>query len=168
MKRVALLLLSSSMLFVAACGKKEAGAEAAPAADRPANQPKVFQNYTTHLDLWEHAHLAEIDHHGLYVELGTPARHKFTYGEWRSGWGKDGVAGADCFSYAGSEPARIYFRAEKSEPLTLRVRLKPVGTSVVTVYMNGEALPATRLSGSEFKDYDIAVPAERVKRAKIA
>src|SRR5690606_34984894 len=45
---------------------------------------------------------------------------------------------------------------------TLRMRIKPIGTGVVTAYMNGEALPAVRLSGSEFKDYDVAVPAERV------
>ena len=41
--------------------------------------------------------------------------------------------------------------------------MKPVGTGVVTVYLNGEALPATRFAGSDFKDYDVAVPAERVE-----
>jgi choline-sulfatase len=163
MKRGVLLLLISVVCGVAACGKKsEAGAEA-PAGDRPADQPVAFRDYATHLDLWEHAHLAEIDHHGLYIEFGTPARQKYTYGDWRSGWGKDGSANADRFTYATADASRVYFRAEKSEALTLRLRLKPVGTGVVTVYLNGEALPATRLSGNDFKDYDVAVPAERVQ-----
>lgn len=164
MKRVVLLLLISAFCGLTACEKKtDAAAEATAAGDRPADQPNVFKDYTTHLDLWEHAHLAEVHHRGLYIEFGTPARQKFTYGDWRSGWGKDGSANVDRFTYASAEPSRVYFRAEKSEALTLRVRLKPVGTGVVTAYLNGEALPATRLSGNEFKDYDIAVPAERVQ-----
>ncbi len=164
MKRVVWLLFISTFLCIAACGKKsEAGAETNAPADRPDDQPKAFRDYGTHFDLWEHAHLAEVDHHGLYIEFGTPARQKYTYGDWRSGWGKDGVAGADRFTNATADATRVYFRAEKSEPLTLRVRLKPVGTGVVTAYLNGEALPATRLSGNEFKDYDVAIPAERVQ-----
>ena len=73
------------------------------------------------------------------------------------------MANADRFTNATADASRVYFRADKSEPLTLRLRLKPVGTAVVTAYLNGEALPATRLSGNEFKDYDVAIPAERVQ-----
>ena len=164
MKRVVLLLLISAFCCLMACGKKsEAGAEANAQGDRPADQPHAFRDYTTHLDLWEHAHLAEINHHGLYIEFGTPARQKYTYGDWRSGWGKDGAASADRFTNATAEASRVYFRADKSEALTLRMRLKPVGTAVVTAYLNGEALPATRLSGSEVKDYDVSIPVERVQ-----
>lgn len=157
------LLLACSCSLVA-CNKKDAASTESQTAalDRPADQPKVFANYATHFDLWEHAHLAEVDHQGLYIEFGGPTRHKYTYGDWRSGFGKDGATGADTFTFANADASRVYFHADKQEPLTLRLRMKPLGTGVVTVYLNGEALPATRFAGSDLKDYDVAVPAERV------
>jgi choline-sulfatase len=164
MLRIGVLILVCSCVL-AGCKKKDATqgeAQTAQALDRPADQPNIFQNFATHFDLWEHAHLAEIDHHGLYIEFGTPARHKFTYGDWRSGFGKDGASGADPFTIANADTSRIYFQLEKPEALTLRLRMKPIGTGVVTAYINNEPLPATRFSGTTFKDYDVAVPIERV------
>lgn len=160
-----LLMFVSCICTTVACGKKtDPSATPAAKAEGPAApaEPKALADHAVHFDLWEHAHLAEIDHHGLYIELGTPARHKFTYGDWRSGWGKEGATSADRFSYAVGDSSRIYFRAAKSEPLTLRLRLKPVGTGVVTAYVNNTPMPATKIAGSELKDYDVAVPAERV------
>jgi choline-sulfatase len=161
---VGLLLICS--IGCIACKKKDGasgeGASQAALSDRPADQPKVFESFATHLDLWEHAHLAEIDHHGLYIEFGGPSRHKYTFGDWRSGFGKDSAVGADAFTHANADASRVYFNVDKPEALTLRLRMKPLGTGLVTVYFNGEALPATRFSGSDFKDYDVAVPAERV------
>jgi arylsulfatase A-like enzyme len=165
MKRAMWLALISMGLLVG-CGSKKStasGEQAAAAADRPADQPKAFANYQTHFDLWEHAHLAEVDHQGLYVELGTPARDKYTYGDWRSGWGKDGSAGSETFTYANADASRLYFAVDKPQALTIRMRVKPIGTGVVTLYMNGEALPSVRFSGNDFKDYDVSVPAERVQ-----
>ncbi len=170
MKRAMRLALSvsiavMSIVTLSGCDKKSSPTSEAqePLSDRPADQPKAFANHVTHLDLWELAHLAEIDHHGLYIELGTPARAKYTYGDWRSGWGKDGATGIDVFSYANADASRLYFSVAKSEALTIRLRMKPIGTGVVTVYFNGEPLPAVRFAGNEFKDYDVAVPAERVQ-----
>src|SRR3954471_17096008 len=122
MKRAAWLVILACLVgptFVTslmACSKKEPEASAAQvgSGDRPADQPKAFANFSTLLDLWEHAHLAEIDHHGLYIELGTPARQKFTFGDWRSGWGKDGASGADVFSYANADSSRVYLQVDKS------------------------------------------------------
>jgi len=157
------LLLACSCILIA-CNKKDRATSEGQAAalDRPADQPKAFANYATHFDLWEHAHLAEVDHQGLFIEFGGPMRHKYTYGDWRSGFGKDGATGADTFTFANADASRVYFHADKQEALTLRLRMKPIGTGVVTVYLNGEALPATRFAGSDLKDYDVAVPAERV------
>jgi len=154
-----------SAMALGGCDKKSSDVSEGQGAlgDRPADQPKAFANYSTHFDLWEHAHLAEIDHHGLYIELGTPGRAKYTYGDWRSGWGEDGSAGTDAFSFANADASRVYFRAEKSEALTIRLRMKPIGTGVVTLYVNGEPLPAVRFAGNDFKDYDVSVPAERVQ-----
>lgn len=164
MLRIGVLFLACSCVLVGCNKKKDAApvGDQAQAIDRPADQPKAFHNFATHFDLWEHAHLAEVDHHGLYIEFGTPARHKYTYGDWRSGFGKDGASGADNFTIANADTSRIYFQLDRPEALTLRLRMKPIGTGVVTAYINGEAMPATRFSGTTFKDYDVAVPAERV------
>jgi choline-sulfatase len=169
MKHVATLLMIATCICIAfACDKKSvdasAGGKGTGAAGDPAQagEPKAFLDHAMHFDLWEHAHLAEVDHQGLYVEFGTPARHKYTFGDWRSGWGKDGATSADRFSNATGDSSRVYFQVDKSEALTLRMRIKPIGTAVVTPYLNNQPLPAVKLAGNEFKDYDVAVPAERV------
>jgi arylsulfatase A-like enzyme len=162
---VSLLMMISCVCISSACGKKDGvglGDDTVAKAESPLGaEPKAYAEHTKHFDLWEHAHLAEVDHQGLYIEFGTPARHKYTYGDWRSGWGKEGATSVDRFSYAVGDSSRVYFRSDKSEPLTLRFRLKPVGTAVVTPYLNNQPLSAVRIGG-EFKDYDVAVPAERV------
>jgi arylsulfatase A-like enzyme len=149
-------------------GAPDAAAQGTPAPSQegPA-APAVAQraavaSYGIHFDLWEHAHLAEIDHRGLYIEFGSPARQKYTYGDWRSGFGSDGRVGDEGVTYANADGSRVYFRAERSEPLVLRMRLKPMGTAVVTPYLNNAALPTAKLSGNQLQDYDVAVPAERV------
>lgn len=166
MKYVASVLLTAGCICIAfACNKKSVDASSGQESKKEAvtaSEPKAFLTHDKHFDLWEHAHLAEIDHQGLFIEFGTPARHKYTFGDWRSGWGKDGATSADRFSYAVGDSSRVYFRAERAEPLTLRMRLKPVGTGVVTVYLNNSPMPATRISGKEFKDYDVALPADKV------
>ncbi|MET0286018.1 MAG: hypothetical protein ABW352_16160, partial [Polyangiales bacterium] len=167
MKQVwSLLGLIAAIGAVQACDKQDVVANAAQAPEAsgpPAGaEPAAFAEHERHFDLWEHAHLAEIDHQGLYIELGTPARPKFTFGDWRAGWGKEGATSADRFNYSVGDSSRVYFYNDKAEPLTLRVRMKPVGTQVVTPYMNNQALPAVKLSGTEFKDYDVAVPGDKV------
>ncbi|MET0344614.1 MAG: sulfatase [Polyangiales bacterium] len=171
-----LLMILGCICMQSACGKKSGeanasegtgataeGVRAQEASGTPAPaEPKAFTDHTQHYDLWEHAHLAEIDHHGLYIELGGPTRAKFTYGDWRSGWGSDGAAGADRFSHAVGDGSRVYFGLDKADAVTLRLRIKPVGTSVVTPYVNNTALASVKLSGTDFKDYDVAVPAEKL------
>jgi arylsulfatase A-like enzyme len=174
MLRTVGLLLACTCILVACNKKDHASVEGQGAAlDRPADQPKAFENFATHFDLWEHAHLAEIEHHGLYIEFGGAARHKYTYGDWRSGFGKDGSVGADAFTFANAASSRLYFHLDRAEALTLRLRMKPVckdaacsgfATSLVSVYVNNhsEPLPAIRFSGNDFKDYDVSIPPERL------
>jgi choline-sulfatase len=160
------LLLIASLCMGQACDKEEvvANAESTSSPSGPAAgaEPAAFASYDRHFDLWEHAHLGEIDQQGLYIEFGTPARQKYTFGDWRSGWGKEGATSTDRFNYAVGDSSRVYFFHDKSEPLTLRVRMRPAGSAVVTPYMNNAALPAVKIAGAEFKDYDVAVPADKV------
>ncbi|MFN7699709.1 MAG: hypothetical protein ACK5U8_17555, partial [Deltaproteobacteria bacterium] len=126
-----------------------------------------------HLDLIELSHLAEVDHHGLYIDFGTPARQKYTLGNWRptngngTGWLADGADGDETFTYAG-RMARLYFDVREQSDLTLRLRLRPHGTRRVQLYLNGrsQALPEGGVQfaeGSDFRDYDIAIPRDLVR-----
>jgi choline-sulfatase len=124
----------------------------------PIDQPGISQQTSAHLNLQNLVHLADIEHDGLFVDFGTPARMKYTVGHWKTGWGKDGAEGDTTYSYVGTS-GRLYFPLAGAEPFTLRLRLQPIGTSTVQAYLNNEALPAIRLDkGAGFAEYDIAVP----------
>src|SRR5689334_17580131 len=83
------------------CGEEGGAAPAEPRAEaeentpeveRPEEQPAVAErvpdllaNTRVHLDLLALAHLADVEHHGLYVDFGTPARMHYTMGRWHNG-----------------------------------------------------------------------------------
>jgi choline-sulfatase len=126
-----------------------------------------------HLDLIELSHLAEVDHHGLYIDFGTPARQKYTLGNWRptngngTGWLADGAEGDETFTYAG-RMSRLYFDVREQTDVTLRLRLRAHGTRRLQIYLNGrsQALPEGGVQfaeGTEFRDYDIAIPRDLVR-----
>ena len=155
-------------LFGSGCGSKgDAGAGSAAGGggaggDRPADQPAVFRDLTPHLDLVALSHLADVDHEGLYVDFGTPARAKYTVGNWRSGWLDDRTASNVTFSYVGNT-GRVYFPIDRPGAVTLRFRLKGVGTRNMMLFLNGHSLESVRLEeGAEFRDYDVRVAAEHV------
>jgi len=136
-------------------------------------RPEQANSLRMHLDLVELAHLAEVDHHGLYIDFGTPARHKYTLGNWRpsngngTGWGTDGADGDETFTYAG-RMARLYFDVREQGALTLRLRLRAHGTRRLQIYLNGrsQALPEGGVQfaeGTDFANYDIAIPADLVR-----
>ncbi len=152
------------------------GGASAGQVDEPGGtgpRPRQAESLRMHLDLLELSHLAEIDHHGVYVDFGTPARHKYTLGNWRpsngngTGWGADGADGDETFTYAG-RMARLYFDVREQTALTLRLRLRAHGTRRLQIYLNGrtQALPEGGVQfaeGSEFRDYDIAIPQDLVR-----
>jgi arylsulfatase A-like enzyme len=160
-------------LALAACSKGEsesstaqASTPKAPAAapgEQPAAEPETpaaKDPGNAHLNLQSLVHLADLDRGGLFVDFGTPARPKYTVGGWKTGWGKDGKAGDTTFTYASSASTRVYLPLAKADACTLRVRLKPIGTGTLQVYLNNQALPSVKLDkGAEFAEYDVAVPA---------
>lgn len=162
-------------LTTSACGNSEgansggassggAAANGESAGDNAANQPAVFANHQTQLDLLQLAHLADVDHHGLYIDFGTPARRKYTLGNWKASWISDRTAGTTTFTNMGSK-GRVYFNVDAAGPVTLRFRAKSLVSRSVLLFLNGNhALESLRLDapGGDFKDYDIHVPAELV------
>jgi arylsulfatase A-like enzyme len=118
-------------------------------------------------DLLAIAHLADVDHHGLYVDFGTAARDKYTIGDWRTGWGSDGADGDETFTHA-SDAARLYVPVRHVGPHTLRLRMKAIGSRRLQVFVNNTSLPEgiALTGGDEFRDYDIAVPASLLREGE--
>ncbi len=114
-------------------------------------------------DLLELSHLADIDHHGLYIDFGGPARHKYTVGNWGSGWGSDGLDGDVTFTRVGNT-GRVYFPLSAPRDITLRFQIRPIGSHRMQVFMNGESLRGVVLEqGRQFRAYDVTVPAARTR-----
>lgn len=157
-------------------GGSGGGGGGAGATDEPGGtgpRPAQAESLRMHLDLIELSHLAEIDHHGTYIDFGTPARAKYTLGNWRPtngngvGWLSDGAEGDETFTYAG-RMARLYFDVREQGALTLRMRLRAHGTRRLQIYVNGRstAIPEGGVQfaeGTDFGDYDIAIPADLVR-----
>lgn len=157
------IVLSLSLLGGCGGGDSSSGSTEirpdTPAGERPAQAA----NLRMQQDLLEISHLADVDHHGLFIDFGGPARHKYTVGNWGSGWGRDGADGDVTFTYAG-ETGRVFFPVREPRDLTLRFQMKPVGSHRMQVFLNGSSLEGVVLQqGAEFRNYDVRLPADRVR-----
>jgi arylsulfatase A-like enzyme len=125
--------------------------------------PEAFADYRTHVDLIERVHLADVDHHGTFIDFGTPSRMKYTVGQWRTGWVSDESSGDTTFSYVG-DTGRVFFQVDRAGPITLRIRAKAVGSRNLSPFLNNHQLELVRLEeGDAFRDYDLTIPAEHVE-----
>ncbi len=88
---------------------------------------------------------------GLLVDFGTPARHKYTLGDWKTGWRGDYDEGGTTFSYLSGATGRIYFDASKSEVGggTVTVRARAVGSTSGRVYLNGKQIGTMKLDSKD-------------------
>jgi choline-sulfatase len=147
-------------LALAACGGEDSESiRAEGTGDRPAQADALAMQQ----DLIELSHLADIDHRGLFIDFGGPARSKYTVGNWGSGWLADGADGDVTFTYAG-ENGRLFFPMREARDITLRFEVKPIGSHRLQVFLNGESLEGLVLEeGDQFRSYDIRVPAARTR-----
>ncbi|MDD9946187.1 MAG: sulfatase [Myxococcales bacterium] len=130
----------------------------------PTDQPGKRKALSAHLNLQNLAHLADVDHEGLFVDFGTPSAAKYTVGGWNTGWGKDGVDGDTHFTYVASNTGRLYVPIEVAGDALLRFRLKPIGTGTMQIYLNNKPLPLVHLDKTQgFREYDVPMPAAQVK-----
>ena len=119
-------------------------------------------NTAVHLNLLELAHLADVDHDGLFVDFGTPAQDKYTVGNWNSGWGARGSDGDTTYANAGRR-GRVYFHMDEAAPLHVRLRLRPQGTRALTPYFNNNQIQSVFFEGDGWQNVDFQVPADHVK-----
>lgn len=164
-------------LLAGACGDDDAeeargseateqGEVAAAPAQPPADSAlqaweEAVRNGRTHVDLMALAHLADVDRGGIRIDFGTPARMKYTMGRWRNEWGTDGSQGERTFTRLG-QTGKVWFHLDRATPLTLRLRLRKVGTPNLVVYLNGQTLRTVEL-GDGVQTHDVPVPVEHVR-----
>ncbi|GAB5541173.1 MAG: hypothetical protein SangKO_009330 [Sandaracinaceae bacterium] len=177
-QRAILVSLSalSAMAWAVACGddeeetrpevtdvsEEEPEAEASdegPAPDARAEQVRrELAKTRVHLDLLALAHLADVEHHGLYMDFGTPQRMHWTMGRWHNGFLRDVTAGERDFTRMGTD-ARAWFHLDEAGARTLRFRGRPLGTSAVVVYVNGQRAGQIDFEGQGVQEHDVAVAA---------
>ncbi len=173
MARTTVILLAAvgvAVGGVVACGSSESGGGGGatggggePAATQGAGPPQA-RELRMQQDLLDIAHLADVDHRGLYIDMGTPARMKYTTGHWRGGWGSDGAEGDETFTNA-SEMGRLYFLLREPREVTLRLRMRAVGSRRLQIFVNNRSLPegVSLAEGDAFRDYDVRVAADLMR-----
>lgn len=149
-------LAGACALAVAGCDEGESAGAGAAADDAP--KPDALEGLVVHTDLLDRAHLADVEHHGLFVDLGTPAQGKYTAGDWDSGFGTRGRDGDRTFARVGQR-GRLYFHLDGPSDLTVTLSLRPRGTGTLTPYANGTALQSLRFEESGgWQDVTFPVP----------
>ena len=146
----------------AAAKKSEAAFGERPDAV-PADLPGAKSPAHAHMNLQNLVHLADFERGGLFLDFGTPARHKYTVGNWKSGWSADGAAGDTTYTNVASS-GRLYLPLAGNEAVVFRFRIKPIGTGTLQVYVNNAAQTAVKLDkGSDFAEYDVSIAASATR-----
>ncbi len=96
---------------------------------------------------------------GLLIDFGTPARHKYTFGDWKSGWRGDFEQEGTSFSYMASRTAHMFFDVFPSEAGKGRItfRLLGHGSKDAGIYLNGKYQGEIEFSDSEFGHASIEI-----------
>ena len=110
-------LAGSSVMGLAGCRCGSGGEAAADGGSDDGGNPPSWSEYDVRLRLRDVLHMADIDHHGIFIDFGTAARFKYTLGNWRSGWGDDVVEQGISFTWATRPPARAYFHLDEATPV---------------------------------------------------
>lgn len=144
-------------------GSGAEGSSAGGGTDTAEGQSASLEGLRVHQDLMSQVHFADVDHHGLFMDFGSPAHQKYTFGDWRgngdsSQWASDGNDGDTTFTYVGAR-GRIYFHWESAEPAVARIRMRSNAGVGMTPYINNTALPSVTLSPGAFRDVDVPLPA---------
>lgn len=120
--------------------------------------PNQWRDYEVRYNLRENLHLADIDHHGEFIDYGTAARYKYTLGNWRSGWGSDVEEQGTTFTWVASSPGRGYFNLEEAGPFQVVFRARRGDADRFSLYINDQAISRVDLSES-WGEHRIAVDA---------
>ncbi|MCP4197724.1 MAG: sulfatase [Proteobacteria bacterium] len=121
----------------------------APAAQRSSNKDS---NYRKIYDFGENLSAAHLRSGGLLIDFGTPARHKYTLGDWKTGFYGDYSRNGTTFSYMSSSVAHIFFDVFSSESQGGKIvfRVRGHGSEQAGIYLNGKYIGTIELPPGEF------------------
>lgn len=142
--------LSCALPFGCGDDKGKAGGPGAAPPDVAA-KGTPWDGTTRALDLMDALHLADIRHHGEYVDFGTAARFKYTLGGWMSGFDNDVDMNGLAYTWATRSPSRIYFSLPEPRPLTFELRVKKAGVEWFSIYLNDAPLTKLTMKGGDFE-----------------
>ena len=105
-----------------------------------------YEGKVAYLDWVKRPHLAELSQQGgIVMDFGTPDQDKYTSGDWKTGWLQRKTQGETSFAWVGPT-GRVYFPAEASRAMTLKLRLRPYNNSAMLLFLNGKELPSINFS----------------------
>ena len=131
------------------------------ATSRIAPAPKGTSPYMNLVDL---VHLADVyDPAGLFINFGTEGRHKYTNGNWNSGWQDDITESGVSVSTFGKQ-ASVLFPIMEPAPLVARMRIKAYTSGPLITYLNGKTLRETKVSTENgFTEVVVSLPVNAMR-----
>jgi arylsulfatase A-like enzyme len=143
---------------------KAGGAGAGGAKPDVAAEGTPWDGTIRALDLMDALHLADLRHHGEFVDFGTAARFKYSLGGWMCGFGADVNMNGLSYTWASRSPTRLYFSLAEAKPLTFELRVKKAGVDWFSIYLNDA--PLTKLTMAS-GDFEILRATSTIEQAKV-
>ncbi|MEM7435923.1 MAG: sulfatase [Myxococcota bacterium] len=169
-RRKVLRLLATSPLLsgtaaglLGGCDRESKGQAAAPGPLAPATPHEVpWAGLSTERSLIDHLNFASLHRDGLMIDFGSTDSFKYTFGGWRSGWGKhverDGVA----YTHATTKTSRVHFHWDTREALTVRFRIRREASRFFSLHLNSKAVEKVDITRVDWTTYESRIPAELV------
>ena len=142
-------------------GKGPAAAGEAKTTRAPS---RLYDGLEERLDLLALGHIAEVHRDGIFIDFGTPSQRAYTFGDWNTGWLKQGADGETTYARVGLR-GRIYFHADEKRAHRVKMRLKPNGTAAMTAYINNVQGPSVQLR-QDFHEVEFTLPAQHIREGE--
>ena len=158
------LLSGTAAGLLGGCDGDSKGQAVEPAPLAPVTPPEApWAGRRVERGLVDHLNFASLHRDGLLIDFGSTDSFKYTFGGWRSGWGKhlerDGVA----YTHATTATSRIHFHWDTQEALTVRFRLRREGSRFFSLYLNSKPVEKVDITRVDWTTYESTIPAELVK-----
>ena len=146
------------------CSPKATGTSTGAAGDPPVAPPSAaWAGRHAERSFVDLLSFASLQRNGLLIDFGCTDYFKYTFGGWRSGWGKNLERSGVAYTHATGTASRIHFHWDRSEALKVRFRIKRVASTFVSVYVNSKPLEKVDITRADWTTYETTIPAELVR-----
>jgi choline-sulfatase len=125
---------------------------------------RLYEGLEERLALLGLGHIAEVHRDGLFIDFGTPSQRAYTFGNWNTGWLREGADGETTYARVGLR-GRVYFHADEKRAHRVKIRMKAHGTSAMTAYINNTQGPSVQL-GQGFQEVELTLPAANIREGE--